>query len=179
MSLLRNFMPYSDLPPPSTPHPVTGRCRRFVPFYRTFRTITELYRKHPIFGELLRYLISGGIAFLVDFFTLLICVELFVPEKSGTLLYLFSIVSFAAGFMVNYFLSFLLVFTKARYGRDRISVLSFFVFVGIAIAGLGLTELGMFAGVALLKFNYIAVKIVVSLIVLLWNYGARRIFLLR
>jgi putative flippase GtrA len=121
----------------------------------------------------------GGAAFLADFFTLFICVEYFVPLKSGAGLYLFSIVAFTAGFMVNYFLSFLLVFTGDQYKKHRVSVGSFLTFAAIAIAGLGFTELGMFAGVGLLHFNYIAVKIVVSLVVLMWNYGIRRMVLLR
>jgi putative flippase GtrA len=100
-----------------------------------------------------------------------------VPQKNGAGLYLFSILSFAAGFTVNYFLSFLLVFTESHYKKRRISVLSFFVFALIAIAGLGFTELGMFTGVGLFHFNYIAVKITVSFIVLLWNYSIRRLFL--
>jgi putative flippase GtrA len=87
--------------------------------------------------------------------------------------------SFMAAFTVNYFLSFFLVFTGIRYRKHRVSVVSFLIFAAIAIAGLGFTELGMFVGVALFNLNYIVVKIVVSLIVLMWNYGIRRIFLLR
>jgi putative flippase GtrA len=130
-------------------------------------------------GELLRYLFVGGVAFLVDFFAFLFCVEYFVPEKSGAGLYLAAVVSFIAGFTVNYCLSFLLVFTGARYGKRRASVFSFLVFAAIALVGLGLTELGIFAGVSLFNCDYRVVKIVVSLIVLAWNYGIRRIFLLR
>jgi putative flippase GtrA len=138
---------------------------------------TDLPGRIP--GELLRYLFVGGAAFLVDFFVLYILVEYFVPAKSGAPLYLFSVVSFAAGFTVNYFLSFRLVFTGSRYKKHGVSALSFSVFILIALAGLGITEAAMFAGVALLDRNYMAVKIVASLIALLWNYSARRMFLLR
>jgi putative flippase GtrA len=141
--------------------------------------VTPLSGGAALPGELLRYLIVGGAAFLVDFSILLLCVELFVPEKNGAGLYLFSAAAFAAGFIVNYFLSFLLVFTAGRYGKRRISLRSFCAFAAIALAGLGLTEAGMLLGVGLWNCGYGAVKIVVSLLALLWNYGARRLFLLR
>jgi putative flippase GtrA len=130
-------------------------------------------------GEFLRYLMVGGAAFLVDFFVLILCVELLVPEKSGAGLYGSAILAFAAGFILNYILSLLFVFTGSRYGERRNSLRSFFAFAAIAVAGLGITELGMFLGVGVGKLNYIAVKIIVSLVALLWNYGIRRLFLLR
>jgi putative flippase GtrA len=122
---------------------------------------------------------AGGAAFLVDFFVLILCVEFFVPGKSGAGLYWSAILAFAAGFILNYFLSFLIVFTGSRYGKRRNSLRTFFAFAAIAVAGLGITEIGMFLGAGVGKFNYIAVKIIVSLLALLWNYGIRRIFLLR
>jgi putative flippase GtrA len=159
-----------SLPPPC--------IRRFL-LLASIARIISFRGKVKISGEFLRYLIVGDAAFLVDFFILFISVEFFIPERSGAGLYIASALAFAAGFILNYFLSFLLVFTGDRYGKRRNSPLSFFVFAAIALAGLGLTETGMFLGVGLCNCNYIAVKITVSLLALVWNYGIRRIFLLR
>ena len=46
----------------------------------------------------------------------------------------------------------------------------------IGITGLGLTELGMFIGVDFIGIYYLWSKIVVTAIVFLWNYWARKVF---
>ena len=45
----------------------------------------------------------------------------------------------------------------------------------VGVAGLMLTEVGMYAGVDLLQVNYLLVKLVVTGIVFLWNYLGRKL----
>ena len=45
----------------------------------------------------------------------------------------------------------------------------------VGVAGLMLTEVGMYAGVDLLQVNYLLVKLVLTSIVFLWNYLGRKL----
>lgn len=49
----------------------------------------------------------------------------------------------------------------------------------IGIMGLFLTEAGMYAGVELFNMNYLLTKIIVAVLVLLWNYIARKVLIFR
>lgn len=125
-------------------------------------------------GEFLRYVVVGGIAFLADFGALVGSQELFFHQYAGGV-YWATVVGFVVGLAVNYFLSLLFVFTSAKdKGKGR-SFGAFLIFGVVGLLGLGWTELGMWVGVACLKWNYMVVKIFVTGAVLMWNYLGRKI----
>jgi putative flippase GtrA len=130
-----------------------------------------------IFSEFIRYVVVGGIAFLVDFFILYVCMNLYARNEKD--LYVFTTISFIIGFFVNYILSYLFVFPQKRYGMQLKNCKNLFVFAGIAIIGLAYTNIGMYFGIEILNIHYTIAKILVSGFVLIWNYGARRAFLLK
>lgn len=128
--------------------------------------------------EFFRYLLVGGSAFLVDFGTLVFCKEVLLPEFPLKL-YTATAIGFIAGLIFNYILSITFVFEVAKNSRVGRSFLDFVVFTVIGVIGLGLTELGMYLGVDWLKINYMLVKIIVTVIVLLWNYLGRKLLIFK
>ena len=126
--------------------------------------------------EFLRYCIVGGIAFLADFGTLVVAQELFLNDVQGGV-YIATVLGFIVGLAVNYALSLWFVFTQKKdRGKGR-SVGAFLVFGTIGLMGLGWTELGMWMGIELLKWNYMIVKVIVTGLVLVWNYLGRKLLI--
>lgn len=131
-----------------------------------------------LFFEFLRYAVVGGIAFLADFGALVGSNELLLKNVAGGV-YIATVIGFIVGLAVNYFLSLIFVFTSAKdRGKGR-SVGAFLIFAVIGLIGLGLTELGMWIGIELLKWNYMIVKILVTGAVLIWNYAGRKVIVFR
>lgn len=132
----------------------------------------------PLFWEFMRYVVVGGVAFVVDFGTLVACQELFFGQFQWGL-YAATAAGFFTGLATNYALSLLFVFTQAKdWGKGR-SVGAFAVFGIIGALGLLWTELGMWLGVDVLGWNYMLVKVFVTGAVLVWNYLGRKLLIFR
>ena len=116
--------------------------------------------------EFIRYCFVGGIAFLVDYGILV-----FVTEVIGLDHKISAIFGFIAGLTVNYLLSKTIVF-KAQVKNNATA---FLIFAVIGVVGLGLTELGMWAGVDIWGYDYRIVKILVTGVVLVWNFTGKKL----
>lgn len=117
-------------------------------------------------GQLLRYVVVGGISFIVDYGSLWL-----LTEKAG-LPYLWSAaIAFILGLTCNYFLS-----TRWVFGESKMKSAwaEFAAFALIGVIGLGLNELIMFGCTDGLGFHYMLSKIVSTVIVFFWNFLARR-----
>ncbi len=126
----------------------------------------------------MRYAVVGGIAFLVDFGTLVAFQELYL-EKFSWGVYAATVAGFCSGLAVNYILSLLFVFTQPKdKGKGR-SLGAFTVFGIIGLLGLLWTELGMWFGIEILSLNYMIVKVFVTGAVLVWNYLGRKLLIFR
>jgi len=126
--------------------------------------------------EFLRYVLVGGIAFVADFGTLVLSQELYLKHFDFGV-YLATVLGFVVGLVVNYVLSLLFVFTQAKdVGKGR-SVGAFLVFAVIGLLGLLWTEIGMWLGIEILGLHYMIVKVVVTGLVLMWNYLGRKILI--
>ena len=138
--------------------------------------------------ELIRYAIVGGIATLIDWFVLYACTEwVFAFLGTKQAVYPAHVLSFLAGLTVNFVLSNRFVFTAPeQQGKGR-NLKSFLLFGLIGLIGLGLTELGAWAADALFGSEtvvftvagfelkvYLLAKVVMTAVVLLWNYFARK-----
>lgn len=128
------------------------------------------------FPELFRYVIVGAVSFLFDFGILMFfynVMGLYIPYG----LYIATVLGFVGGLALNTYLSVKFVFIDNSQAKNN----SFkwhdgaSVFL-IGIIGLLLTEIGMFVGVEILNIYYVLTKIIVTAIVFLWNYWARRRF---
>ncbi len=128
--------------------------------------------------EFLRYVVVGGVAFVVDWGTLVLVQELLLKDFACGV-YVATACGFFTGLLTNYILSLIFVFTQAKdRGKGR-SVGAFLVFGIIGLLGLLWTELGMWIGYGLLGWNYQIVKVLVAGAVLMWNYLGRKILIFR
>lgn len=175
-NLLRGFLTISAGPTAAAPR---DGCKLKKPLATT-KVTRRLRPFYKLFWEILRYGLVGGISFLIDSGTLFLF-QTFVFEALGaTGVYISTAIGFLTGLVFNYIFSILFVFENGREktrGGARAAVV-FFTFAVIGLIGLGLTELGMFAGIQLVGIRYyLAVKVVVAALVLAWNYLARKIII--
>ena len=117
--------------------------------------------------QFFRYIFVGGIATVADWGVLFLLTE-FVHIH-----YLLSAVfAFVAGLVTNFILSQLLVF-KANEARVS-AVMEFIGYALIGIVGLGITELIMLLFTNCWHLHYMISKVIATVIVLFWNYLARK-----
>jgi putative flippase GtrA len=122
-----------------------------------------------VYGQFIRYLFVGGLAFLCDF-SLLFLITHFLHVH-----YLLSaMISFIVGLIVNYYLSSIWVFDQRRV--KNLSV-EFLIFSLIGLVGLGLNEIFMYLLTDVVSINYLLSKGITTGLVLIWNFVARKIIL--
>lgn len=138
----------------------------------------EITKNNKTILEFLRFLIVGGIAFIVDFTVLFIFKE-FILKDFYCSLYISTALGFISGLIVNYCLSIFYVFSSAKGTKVGRSMNEILIFAVIGIIGLIISEFGMFIGAEKLELNYLLVKIAVTTIVLFWNYFARKILIFK
>ncbi len=121
--------------------------------------------KSERFREIERFIIVGGLSFLIDYGLLFALTE-FVGIN-----YLYSSgISFVVSVIFNYILCVKYVFKKAGKQSFRQRVL----FIGSSIIGLFLNQFCMWIGVEFLKLHYMLTKILATAIVTFWNYVMKR-----
>lgn len=130
------------------------------------------------FWEFFRYLFAGGLAFVVDFGTLIACRELLFKELASGV-YLSVILAFLAGHVTNYWLSMWFVFRDPEENRRGKTWRAFWLFALVAAFGMGVTEFGMWIGYGILGVNYILVKVVMAAVVFVLNFIGRKIIVMR
>lgn len=121
--------------------------------------------------QFFRYLFVGGTAFLVDFGSLY-----FLTEYFGIYYLLSAAIAFTLGLIVNYLLSVKWVFNKHTLD-SRLHEVGIFTLVGIV--GLGLNEVIIWFFTSNLHLFYIYSKIISAVLVLFWNFFARRYTIFR
>lgn len=121
------------------------------------------------FIQFFRYVFVGGAAFLVD------AGILFLLELVGMNYLIAAIFAFIAGLVANYVMSKFLVFQKSNINGK----LEFVFYAIIGLIGLGLTELFMYLFTGVIGLYFMLSKIIVAVIVLIWNFLARKLILYR
>lgn len=124
-----------------------------------------------IFVQLGRYMVSGGVAFVVDASLLYI-----LTEWLGLHYLLSTLLSYSVGLMITYAFSILWVFD---YRSVESRALEFSVFAVIGVIGLGLTSLCMWLFTSGLGFHYLLSKIITTIIVFVWNFIMKKFLLFR
>lgn len=121
------------------------------------------------FIQFFRYLFVGGIAFLVD------AGSLFLLELAGLHYLMAAGIAFLIGLVCNFIMSKLLVFQEKK---DKPQI-EFAVYGIIGVMGLGITEGLMYLFTDVAGVYFMLSKIVVAIIVLMWNFFARKFILYR
>ena len=122
-----------------------------------------------LIAQFMKFGIVGVIAFLIDYGLMVALTEFFgVP-------YLISnTISFTVSVVFNYVASMRYVFER----RDDMSRRrEFIIFVVLSIIGLILNDLFMWLFVSVWFIDYRIVKIIVTVLVAIWNFVTRKIFL--
>ena len=123
------------------------------------------------FLQFFRYIFVGGASFVTDY------VLFHLITEAGIYYLVSGVISFIAGLCVNYALSKLLVFSKKTAGAERAK--EFSVFAIIAVLGLIITEILMWAFTEKLGWYYMISKAIAAIIVLFWNFFMKKILLYR
>lgn len=88
-------------------------------------------------------------------------------------IYISTAIGFVVGLLVNFNLSIRYVFVTEHKRSIKENFKKFVGTLIIGIAGLGITEVGMYIGTCHHGIHYSVVKVVVAGVVLVWNYLAR------
>ena len=128
------------------------------------------FLKHPVMLSFSKYVLAGGSGFLLDYLVLTICFELL-----GLHYLCASSLGFVAGLIFVYLLSNRWVFSRRRL-RERAGT-EFLVFAIIGVLGLVLTVFLMWLFVDVVCIYPLIAKLITTALVLLWNFGARKIIL--
>lgn len=121
--------------------------------------------------QFFRYIFVGGVAFLVDFASLYV-----FTDYIGIFYLISAAIAFILGLITNYILSINWVFNRRSLDNKTIE---FSVFAFIGIVGLGLNELLIWFFTAEVGFFYLLSKIVAAIIILFWNFFARKVTLFK
>lgn len=119
-------------------------------------------------AQLIKFAIVGVIAAITDVGTLVILKELLNID-----VLIASAVSFTVSVVVNYILSMAFVFKSKTENKLK----EFVIFVILSIGGLGLNQLVLWVGVTYTSINYLIIKILAMVIVPVYNFVTRKIFL--
>ena len=118
------------------------------------------------FMEIFRFGITGGLSFIVDYGFMTLC-KLLTPAPD----WLCIAIGFTISVVFNYWLCACWVFRGAKKQDLKSAV----IFVGSSVIGLGLTELLMWAFMKFMSISIYIAKIIVTLLVMIWNYIMKRI----
>jgi len=154
----------------------------------------KLLANKALLHEIIRFIIVGGIATLVDFLVASLFQYVIFPSTDVWLLlgfinvtaaiFVSTIMGFSFGVVVNYVLSILVVFKDVENKKTSRSISGFLIFLGLGIVGfiinLSIKELAN----AIIKFEghffwFAFIFALATLIVLIYNYITRKIFLFK
>ncbi|WP_409200129.1 GtrA family protein [Methanobrevibacter sp. DSM 116169] len=132
-------------------------------------TINKLFKKRTDDPRLqfFRYIFVGGTAFAIDLSIYFTLVNYFDVH------YLIAaIIAFLISVLGNYIMS-----TKWVFNQDKIDnkLVEFNLFILISTVGLIFTEILLYIFTDLLIINYLISKVIASILVLFWNFTARRL----
>ena len=121
--------------------------------------------------QMFRYIFVGGAAFVIDFLSLFILTNYF-----GIYYLISAAIAFTLGLIANYILSISWVFNKRTLKNRHFE---FGMFAVIGIVGLGFNEIFIWFFTQDLQTNYLVSKIYAAIIILLWNFFARKYILFK
>ena len=122
-----------------------------------------------LIAQVLKFGVVGGTAFLIDYSIMIALTEFF-----GINYLISSGISFVVSVIYNYILSVHWVFDVDKNGNKK---KEFVVFILLSVIGLGLNQLLMWIFVSKVHVFYMLSKIFVTVIVMIYNFVTRKIFL--
>lgn len=122
-----------------------------------------------LIAQFMKFGVVGVIAFIIDFGVMVFLTEVFgVPYLISTT------VAFVVSVIFNYVASMRYVFVrKDDMSRRR----EFIIFIVLSVIGLILNDIFMWLLVDLIFIDYRISKIITTILVAIWNFVSRKIFL--
>ena len=149
-----------------------------------FQLITRLdfkglfYQKTDnIFIQFFRYCFVGGLATVVEGGALWLIQHFILREQVGFTVTISQGIAFVLGLVANFILSKLFVFQEKSEKTNAAG--EFVAYAVIGVIGLLIKELLLWIFNLQLGIHYMLVWVISTIIVLIWNYAARRIALYR
>lgn len=119
--------------------------------------------------QLVRYVVSGSIAFSVDFGLLYLLTEYAHLDYR-----IAATIGFTAGMVVTYLLSIYWIFDQRRTDNRKVE---FLIFAGIGLIGVALTLFLMWLFTDFLEIYYLISKLLSTIVVTLFNFIAKKYIL--
>ena len=150
--------------------------------------LLQFSEKYPKFYEIFKFLIVGGLATIIDMLSMAIVLYIYNPQQydynfMNTIIgdaspnSLMTVISTGIGFILglifNYIFSIIFVFTNSNTDFAKTKK-GFVAFTLLSSIGLLIHTLGMGLGYGILKINEWVVKVVLTLVVLVFNYISRK-----
>ncbi len=134
---------------------------------------SSLPPRQTLLGQFIRYVVTGGLAFFVDFGLFALFLYGF-----GWHYLLANLMGLLGGLAINYYISIVWVFSACKRNvQNRAAEISIFSIIGFV--GVGLNQLTMFLLVDFAELNEMLSKMVVAALIFMWNFGARKVILFR
>lgn len=121
------------------------------------------------FVQLLRYIIVGGLSFIVDYGLLYA-----FTEYVGLYYLISATISFIAGLVTNYCISTHWIFRKPKLSNKAVE---FVVYGLIGCVGLLLNNILMYVFTDAMQLHYMLSKLIAAALVLVWNFVGRKVIL--
>ena len=122
-----------------------------------------------LIAQIMKFGVVGVIAFVIDYGLLIFLTEVFGIDSLVS-----ATISFTVSVIFNYLASMRYVFAhKQGLSRRR----EFAIFVVLSVIGLAINNVCLWLGVDMFGVDYRISKIVVTAIVMVWNFVTRKIFL--
>ncbi len=124
--------------------------------------------ENKLIRQIIRFGIVGGLAFIIDYGVYALLTQVF-----SVYYILASVISFSLSVIFNYILSITWVFDVNK----KQGVKEFIVFIVLSVIGLLLNSLILYLSVELLHIHNLIGKIIATIIVMIYNFITRKIFI--
>ena len=119
--------------------------------------------------QLFRYIIVGGVAFIVDYSLLFV-----LTEHVGFHYIVSATFSFIAGLVVNYIISTSWIFRNSKLSSTTVE---FVIYGAIGVVGVVLNNILLYLFTDILHIHYMISKLITAALVMGWNFVGRRVIL--
>lgn len=117
-------------------------------------------------AQFLKFCFVGGISFAIDYSVLIFLTEVFEISYVVS-----NCISFSISVIFNYLMSMHFVFSS----RSNSKINDFTIFIVLSAIGLIINEALLVFGVSALDINYILIKLLATVIVMIFNFLSRKI----